>query len=369
VILLKGWRPRVREVGIRIGVLQTGRNNAITDVEGVKVGHATLIRGHGRLEPGKGPVRTGVTAVLPHSGNLFREKVQANVFVLNGFGKSVGLMQIWELGTLETPILLTNTLNVGLVMDALTEYMLEQNEDIGVTTGSVNSVVAECNDSYLNDIRGRHVRHEHVFEAIKSAKDGEVEEGAVGAGTGMSAFDFKGGIGTSSRVLSKDEGGYTFGVLVLSNFGSREDLRMDGVPVGRELKGFQGEGGEGAGSIITVVATDAPLDARQLGRLAKRAAHGIARTGSYTSQGSGDVIFAFSSRNRIPHYPQGAVLPWEVLSETAINPLFRAVVEATEEAIINSMFKARTVVGRDDHVLFEIPIEKVVNIMQKYGRL
>lgn len=369
MILLKGWRPRVREVGIKIGVLQTGRNNAITDVEGVRVGHTTLIQGHGRLEPGKGPVRTGVTAVLPHPGNLFRKKVQANVFVLNGFGKSVGLMQIWELGTLETPILLTNTLNVGLVMDALTEYMLEQNGDIGVTTGTVNPVVAECNDGYLNDIRGRHVRREHVFEAIRNAKDGEVEEGTVGAGTGMSAFDFKGGIGTSSRVLSEDEGGYTVGVLVLSNCGSREGLRIDGVPVGLELRGFLGEGDRSAGSIITVAATDAPLDARQLGRLAKRAVHGIARTGSYTPHGSGDVIFAFSTRNRIPHYPQTAILPGEVLSETAINLLFRAVVEATEEAIINSMFKARTMVGRDDHVLFEIPIEKVVNTMQKYGRL
>ena len=227
-------RPRARDLGIIIGELSPGPQNSITDVEGVLVGHCTLIKGRGKLIPGKGPIRTGVTVILPHKGNLFKEKVRAACYVINGFGKPIGLIQLNELGIIETPIALTNTLNVGLVTDALIEYMLEQNEDIGVTTGSVNPVVLECNDSYLNDIRGRHVKKEHVFEAIRKAS-ANVEEGCVGAGTGMCSFDWKSGIGTSSRKIPNRYGGYCVGVLVLSNFGRMENLRINGVPVGKEL--------------------------------------------------------------------------------------------------------------------------------------
>lgn len=217
------------DLGIKIGFYEHGKRNSITDVKGIKVGHVTLIRGEGKLIPGKGPVRTGVTVVLPHEGNIFKEKLLANVFVMNGYAKPVGLTQIRELGTIETPIALTNTLSVYTVADALTDYMLEQNEDIGVTTGSVNPVVLECNDSYLNDLRGKHVKKEHIFEAIKNASE-NFEEGSVGAGTGMSSFEFKGGLGSSSRVVEIEGKKYTVGALVLNNFGKREDLTIAGVP-------------------------------------------------------------------------------------------------------------------------------------------
>ena len=365
---MSDYRPRVRDVGIELGDYNPGKFNAITDVEGVKIGHVTLIEGEGALNPGKGPVRTGVTAVIPHEGNLFREKVQAGVFVLNGFGKSVGLIQIEELGNVETPILLTNTLNVGIVMDALIEYMLRENPDIGVTTTSVNPVVCECNDSFLNDIRGRHVRHRHVFESLNKSRGGEVDEGSIGAGTGMSAYGFKGGIGTSSRVLAKGDGRYTVGVLVLSNFGRREDLRIDGVPVGRELRLYGSESEQRNGSIIVVIATDAPLNSRQLKRVARRGTHGIARTGSYTGCRSGDIIIAFSTKNKVLHGLSHKV-SYEFLPEDSLDPIFKATVEATEEAIINSLFRAETMVGRDGNVRYGIPINEVLKIMRKYGKI
>jgi len=397
-------RPRAREFGIIIGTMSPGPLNAITDVPGVRVGHATLIRGEGALRPGHGPVRTGVTAILPHGGNLFREKVKAAAFVLNGFGKTIGLIQVAELGTLETPILLTNTLNVGRVADALIEYMLRDNPEIGVTTGTINPVVAECNDGYLNDIQGRHVGPAEVWEAIQGAAGGPVAEGSVGAGTGMSAFGFKGGIGTSSRVTPPEAGGFTVGTLVLANFGRREELIVAGVPVGRLLKDWSQEGradftgsrsalddtrfpghlgpasgpsagsssgdSGGDGSIIIVLATDAPLSSRQLGRLARRAVLGLARTGSTAAHGSGDIVLAFSTAQRIPH--EGSVRPsgGEGFPEEGryLGPLFQAAIEGTEEAILNALFRAETMVGRDGHVRYALPLERVRQILDKFSR-
>ena len=366
-VILFGDCMKAPELGIRIGVFEHGRRNSISDVKGVKVGHVTLIQGEGKLVPGKGPVRTGVTAIIPHDGNIYKEKLLANAFVMNGYAKPVGLIQVQELGTLETPIILTNTLSIGTAADALIDYMLEQNEDIGVTTGSVNPVVMECNDSYLNDIRGKHVKREHVLEAIKNAKE-DFEEGAVGAGTGMSAFEFKGGIGSSSRVVHIEGRKYTVGALVLSNFGKREDLTIAGVPVGLELKDWPGKGGEGKGSIIMVVATDAPLTSRQLHRVAKRGAVGLARTGGYAYNGSGDIVFAFSTAQRVKHY-QKDPLSIKALPDSILSPLFKATAEAVEEAIINSLLQAKIMSGRDNHIRYALPKEELIKIMEKYGRL
>lgn len=363
-------RPRARDLGIPLGTMAPGPYNAITDVDGVQVGHVTLIRGEGKLVPGQGPVRTGVTAIIPHPGNLFQDKVAAAVHVINGFGKCVGLDQIRELGTLETPILLTNTLNVGLVADAVIEHALSLNPDIGVTTSGVNPVVGECNDGYLNDIRGRHVKREHVLRAIELARPGPVPEGAVGAGTGMSAFAFKGGIGTASRRLSPEGGDFTVGVLVLANFGRREELIVAGVPVGRELSDLQPRGKQNEGSIIVIVATNAPLSSRQLTRLAKRAGPGLARVGSMGAPGSGDFVIAFSTTNRRPHYPERITARVEHLVDEGkpMAQLFQACVEATEEAIINALLRAETMVGRDGHTRLALPINRLMAVMEKYGR-
>ncbi len=367
-------RPRARDIGIDIGIFVPGRWNAITDVMDVKVGHATLIEGKGQLIPGLGPVRTGVTAILPHGGNLFQEKVSAASYVFNGFGKSIGLHQVNELGNLETPIALTNTLNAPLVADALIEWSLRSNPEIGIKTGTVNPVVGEVNDGILNDIQGRHVRKEHVFEAIANARSGPVEEGTVGAGTGGSCMGWKGGIGTSSRVLPPNRGGYTIGVLVQTNFGGV--LTINGAPVGRELGRYSFSGDfpeipeikDPDGSVMVVVATDAPLDQRQLQRLAKRAGLGLARTGFFGSNGSGDFFIAFSTAQRIPH--NGPVtFKTEVVSNNSMSALFLAVVEATEEAVINSMLKATTVVGRDDNTVDAIDIHQLLEVMKKYNAL
>jgi D-aminopeptidase len=359
-------RPRARDIGIITGILPPGKNNAITDVAGVRVGHATLIRGDN--------VRTGVTAILPHPGNLFQEKVPAAIFVGNGFGKLMGSTQVNELGEIETPILLTNTLNVPKVADSLIEWMLALpgNEKVR----SINPIVAETNDSYLNDIRGRHLGRDEVFAALKGAKEGPVEEGAVGAGTGTVAFGFKGGIGTSSRVLPPELGGYTIGALVQSNFGGV--LTINGAPVGRELGKYylkeqiEGKtvgqpGDQGDGSIIMVVATNAPLDARNLKRLAARAMLGLARTGSPSTNGSGDYVIAFSTaaENRIR--PGESLRNIQILGNEKISPLFQAVVEVTEEAIYNSLLRATTTTGRDGHRVDALPIEKTVEILRKYG--
>lgn len=364
-------RPRLRDIGVMIGNMAPGPYNAITDVPGVKVGHVTLIEGYGPLVPGKGPVRTGVTAIIPHEGNLYREKVPAAVHVINGYGKSMGLAQVTELGNIETPILLTNTLNVGLVADALIEYMLEQNPEIGVAAGTVNPIVGECNDGYLNDIRGRHVRHEHVFQALRTARSGPVPEGAVGAGTGMSAFEFKGGIGTSSRALPAELGGFTVGILVLSNFGYRGELKVDGIPVGLEIAAEEPGKRDEDGSIMVVLATDAPLSSRQLLRVAKRAGIGIARTGSTAAHGSGDFVIAFSTANREYAYPDRMIYASERIVEDGkyLMPFFQAAIDATEEAIINSVFRAETVTGRDNHRRLGIPIDQVVEILRKHHRI
>jgi D-aminopeptidase len=366
-------RPRAREAGVRVGILPTGKLNAITDVKGVRVGHTTLIRGD--------KVRTGVTAILPHEGNLFQEKVPAAVFVGNGFGKLMGSTQVNELGEVETPILLTNTLNVPRVADALIEWMLAQpgNEEVR----SVNAVVAETNDGFLNDIRGRHVGREEVFAAIRAAKDGEVEEGAVGAGTGTVAFGFKGGIGTSSRSLPQTLSGYTVGVLVQTNFGGV--LTINGAPVGRELGNYylkeklepQKSGRQTTepqfatdradGSIIIVVATDAPLDARNLKRLAARAMLGLARTGSPSTNGSGDYVIAFSTQNRIRASEERRIV--QLLGNEVMSPIFLAVVEATEEAIYNSLFRATAMTGRDGHRVEALPIDRTLEILRKYNAL
>ncbi len=362
-------RMRLRELGVRIGELETGRWNAITDVTGVKVGHKTLVKGEGKLVPGKGPVRTGVTAVFPHPDNIFENKVPAAVHIVNGFGKSMGLPQIEELGTIETPILLTNTLNIGIAADALIEYMLLGNPDIGIKTGTVNPIIGECNDGYLNDIRGRHVRTEDVFQALETADSGEVEEGAVGAGTGMSAFEYKGGIGTSSREFAVSKEKFTVGALVLSNFGTQKELRIDGIPVGNELSCRQ-EQRQGDGSIMVVIATDAPLNDRQLLRIAKRAGIGIARTGSIASHGSGDFIIAFSTVNQEKTSSNEPIRETKTLKEdgAVLEIFFQAAVDATEEAIINSVMKAESVEGRDGNVREGIPLEEVKEILKKHGR-
>ena len=363
-------RPRARDIGISIGVLPPGRNNAITDVPGVRVGHATVARDDS--------VRTGVTAILAHGGDLFREKVPAAVFVGNGFGKLTGSTQVNELGELETPILLTNTLNVPRVADALIDWILAQPGNEAVE--SVNPVVAETNDGYLNDIRGRHVGQKEVFDALRTAADGPVEEGAVGAGAGTRAFGFKGGIGTASRTLPRGMGGYTVGVLVQTNMGGV--LTVNGAPVGRELgtyylrDAFQstphGERAEPfdqqtGGSIIMVVATHAPLDARNLRRLAARTMMGLARTGSPSTNGSGDYAIAFSTapQNRIR--PGGNDRTLRLLANEAISPLCLAVVEATEEAIVNSLLRATTVAGRRGHRAEALPIDRTVEILNTYG--
>ncbi len=360
-------RPRARDVGIIVGVLPPGKNNAITDVAGVRVGHTTLIRGDN--------VRTGVTAILPHDGNLFQEKVPGAIVVGNGFGKLMGSTQVEELGEIETPILLTSTLNVPKAADALLEWMmaLQGNENVR----SINAVVGETNDGQLNDIRSRSLGRDEVFAALRGAKDGPVEEGSVGAGTGTIAFGWKGGIGTSSRVTPSALGGYTVGVLVQSNFGGI--LTINGAPVGRELGQYylrnQVEPGAGRppnsstdnpdGSIIVVVATDAPIDARNVKRLASRALLGLGRTGSSGSNGSGDYVIAFSTQNRVRSNER--VRQVTTLGNEAMSPLFQAVIEATEEAIYNSLFKATTVVGRDGNRAEALPVDRVLDVLKRFG--
>jgi D-aminopeptidase len=358
-------RPRARELGINVGVLPTGPLNAITDVEGVLVGHTTLIRGDN--------VRTGVTAILPHGGNLFREKVPAAVFVGNGFGKLAGSTQVNELGEIETPILLTATLSVPRVADFLVDYMLALpgNEDVQ----SVNPLVAETNDGYLNDIRGRHVSRDDVFAAIKGAKSGAVAEGAIGAGTGTVAFGFKGGIGTASRKLPPRLGGFTVGVLVQTNFGGV--LTINGAPIGRELGRYYLKDELTApptspdGSVIIVIATDAPLDARNLRRMAARAMMGLARTGAAASNGSGDYAIAFSTAGDVRIKPLNQSERYtprnlKTLSNDAMSPLFLAVIEATEEAIYNSLFRATTITGKG-RTVEALPLDRTVEILRKHG--
>lgn len=357
-------RPRASDLGLKVGILPVGPLNGITDVAGVEVGQTTIIRGDN--------IRTGVTAVLPHGGNLYREKVPGAVFVGNGFGKLTGSTQVEEMGDIETPILLTSTDSVPRVADALISYVLALpgNEDVI----SVNPVVGETNDGYLNDIRGRPITADDVFAAIRNAKSGPVEEGAVGAGTGTVAFGWKGGIGTSSRRLPMNLGGYTVGVLVQTNFGGI--LTIAGAPVGRELGQYYlrqelqqaGSGTDhGNGSCMIVLATDAPMDARNLKRLAARALLGLARTGSAAPNGSGDYAIAFSTapQVRIHTAEKSMTRHVEVITNDAMSPLFLAAIEATEEAIYNSLFRATTTAG-NGHTVEALPIDKTVEILRKY---
>ncbi len=359
-------RMRVRDLGFSIGTLAVGHNNAITDVSGVKVGHTTLRSGDGKLVPGKGPVRTGVTAIIPHDGDLWSERISAGAFVLNGNGEVTGLHWVKESGFLEGPILLTNTLNVPRVMDAAVTWMLERNPAIGVDDDTYLPVVGECDDSSLNDIRGRHVREKHVLAALNGAKGGRVEEGAVGAGTGMICYDFKGGIGTSSRVLSKADGGYTVGVLVNCNHGDRHTFRIEGAPVGRFLnEDLATEHREG--SICIVVATDAPLNSLQLERLAKRACLGLARTGAVAHNDSGDFVIAFSTTRKIKRAESRRQIKLPEVNIECLNPLFEATVEAAEEAIINALFMAETTIGQDGNEAHALPIDRCVEVMLHHG--
>ena len=357
-----GARPRASDLGLKVGILPTGPLDAITDVAGVEVGQTTIIRGDN--------IRTGVTAILPHAGNLYRERVPGAVFVGNGFGKLAGSTQIDEMGEIETPVVLTSTTSVPRVADAVISYMLALpgNEDVL----SINPVVGETNDGYLSDIRGRHIAPDDVFAAIKSAKGGAVEEGAVGAGTGTVAFGWKGGIGTASRHLPANVDGYTVGVLVQTNFGGV--LTIAGVPVGQALGQYYlrdelkqaGSGSTKAdGSCMIVVATDAPLDARNLKRLAARAMLGLGRTGSSASNGSGDYAIAFSTAPavRIHMNDKAPTRKLEVLTNDAMSPLFLAVIEATEEAIYNSMFKATTTTA-NGHTAEALPIDKTVELLK-----
>lgn len=355
-------RQRPRDLGIKPGILTPGPLNAITDVEGVQVGHTTVIEGEN--------IRTGVTVILPHKEDLFKSRVPAAVYVGNGFGKALGFTQVQELGELETPIGLTNTLSIHTVANGITDYILRQpgNENVR----SVNPVVGETNDGWLNDIRGRHVTMQHVFDAIENASGGPVEEGSVGAGTGTSALGFKGGIGTSSRQLPERLGGYTVGVLVQSNFGGV--LTIDGAPAGEELENHYLSSlvpYDVDGSIMIIVATDAPLLSRNLERLAKRAFMGIARVGGFASNGSGDYVIAFSTSEdvRIEESEPGPTQTYTELKNGASTPLFLAAVEATEEAILNSLFMATTVTGDQGHTQEALPIQEVLEIMEKYNLL
>lgn len=355
-------KKRVRDHGIKIGVLKPGKLNAITDVDGLKVGHITIISNN---------VRTGVTAIVPHNGNLFQQKIPAAIFVGNGFGKLAGITQVQELGNIESPIILTNTLSVAAAIDAVIEYTLNQpgNENIQ----SVNAVVGETNDGKLNDIRGRNVTKQHVLEAIKNAKGDAVSEGNVGAGTGTVCFGFKGGIGTSSRVLPGAAGGYTVGVLVQTNFGGV--LQIDGVPVAEEMGQFFMSNmisHDVDGSCMIVIATDAPVDARNLERMAMRAMMGLARTGGIASNGSGDYVVAFSTEPtlRIAHSADNQkTQKFNLLHNDAMSSLFLAVIEATEEAIINSLFMAESMTGTDGKEIKSLPIEEVLKIMKRYNAI
>jgi D-aminopeptidase len=359
-------RARARDLGIVIGKYQPGPRNAITDVVGVKVGHVTLVQGEGKLMPGKGPVRTGVTVIIPRD-DVWHNKVPAGAFVLNGTGEMTGLAWIAESGFLEYPIALTNTLNVPRVANGVMTWMIQQYPGIGITDDTLTPVVAECDDSRLNDSQGRHVTEADVITALDTASNGSVTEGAVGAGTGMVSYGFKGGIGTSSRRVSDQEGGYTVGILVNANHGRREELMVEGIPVGKryDLDDHAAVSGS-EGSIIVVIATDAPLDARQLGRLAKRAALGLARTGSTARHGSGDFMLAFSTGNTIPHYPEALTFPMTRMADTHLNPLFTAAVEATEEAIVNALTMATTTIGRDDHRVEAISLSKLSALLSAH---
>ena len=365
-------RSRARALGIVVGIYTPGPLNAITDVTGVTVGQITRISGEGPLKPGIGPVRTGVTVVIPRN-DIWHKKVPAGSFVLNGTGEMTGLAWVNESGFLEYPIALTNTLNVPRVANGVIDWMIGRYPEIGITDDTLTPVVAECDDGRLNDIQGRHVSEADVVQALDNASSGVVEEGTVGAGTGMVSYGFKGGIGTSSRRLPEAEGGYTIGVLVNANHGRRSEFVVGGVPVGRLYETVSSAAqdfsiGQSEGSIIVLIATDAPLDSRQLTRLAKRAALGLARTGSTARHGSGDFMLAFSTANVIPHYPKVPTFQLMHLADTHLNPLITATVEATEEAILNALMMATTIVGRDGHRIEAISLTKLRSVLDHHTK-
>jgi D-aminopeptidase len=345
-----------------LGSLPGGPKNAITDVAGVSVGHETVTGD-------SGSVQTGVTVIVPHPGNVFRDKLVAACHVINGFGKTTGLVQVEELGQLESPIALTNTLSIPAVTEGLLDVLLDQNPEIGTSTGTVNTVVAECNDAFLNDLRGRHVGREHVTAALAAATSGRFEQGAVGAGRGMSAFGLKGGIGTASRRVRVDEQEWNVGVLVLSNFGRLGELVIAGRPVGAWLAAEHGDpaGARDTGSVIVVIATDAPVSSRQLKRLLHRAQNGLARTGSATAHGSGEIVIGFTTAAKIPHFGEHGSWQAMVLREEGaqFDPLFQAVTEATEESVLNSLFNAETVVGNGGARYEAFPIERLAELLQR----
>jgi D-aminopeptidase len=373
-------RLRARDLGIVVGRYEPGPLNAITDIAGVRVGHVTLVDGEGDLIPGKGPIRTGVTVLIPRE-DVWHKKVPAGAFVLNGTGEMTGLAWVAESGFLEYPVALTNTLNVPRVSNGMMSWMIKQYPGIGITDDTLTPVVAECDDSRLNDSQGRHVSESNVMTALDHATTGPVAEGTVGAGTGMISYGFKGGIGTASRKLPIEEGGYTIGVLVNANHGRRPELTVAGVPVGRlydeETAAARVSSedhwpttatqGGAEGSIIIIIGTDAPLDARQLTRVAKRAALGLARTGSTARHGSGDFMLAFSTANVIPHYPKEPTFPMSHLSDAHINPILAATVEASEEAVLNALTAATTVVGRDGHKAEAISLSRLKSILRSYS--
>ncbi len=353
-------QKRARDYGIEIGILKPGKNNAITDVEGVTVGHTTIIEGD--------HIRTGVTAIIPHKNNVYQNKVPSAIYIGNGYGKLAGYSQVKELGTIETPIILTNTLSVAAATDALISYTLDHPDNKEVK--SVNAIVGETNDGWLNDIRGRHIRQDHVLEALQNASPGAVTEGNVGAGTGTVCFEYKGGIGTASRIVPKSAGGYTLGVLVQTNFGGV--LEINGVPIDKELKRYPKYSQYSAdGSCMMVIITDAPVDSRNLERIAKRAMLGLAKTGGIASNGSGDFVIAMSTakENLIPNTSNSLFNELQVLRNEEVTPLFQATIEATEEAIINSLFAAETMTGHQGHKVSSMPIPTILEVMRKFNKI
>ncbi len=353
-------RQRIRELGIKLGAMKPGPFNAITDVAGVKVGQKTIIKGEGQ-----GAVRTGVTVILPHPGNILDENVFASYFNLNGWGEMTGIASLVTTGKLKTPIFLTGTYNVGIVYDAAVKYFLKNHLDPEVSEDIFYPVVAECFDDFLSDTQSRQISEEDVFKAIENAQSGQVDEGAVGGGTGMTSFGFKGGIGTSSRKIGEK---YTVGVLVMANTGGRDEFRIDGVPVGKEIQGFKYKSGK-TKSIILVAATDIPLLPFQLKKIAKRVAMGLAQTGAISHTGSGDIIIAFSTANKIPRSQSHLYLNIKSVSDFWITPLYQATVEATHEAIVNAITSASTIIGRDGNAAYGIPLDQVKKIMKKYLRI
>lgn len=359
-------RKRPREYGIKIGRLEPGKWNAITDVPGVKVGHSTIVHGTGKLVPGKGPARTGVTVIWPHD-KIFEQYLPAGYYILNGNGELTGLTQVQSMGILASPIAFTNTSSVGMVYDAILSRFPRNDFP------QLLPVVGETWDAFLNDIEGRHVHAKHVFQAMDNAAGGAVPEGNVGGGTGMICYEFKGGIGTSSRRLPEPLQAYTMGALVQANHGARYELRIDGVPLGEELNDQLPEPEEASGlsSILIAIATDAPLLDYQLDRIARRGAMGLARSGTVARNSSGDFIIAFSTSNPISasDFWKGQTYELKSIEQNSINPLFEAAAECVNEAVINALFAAETMEGRDGHTVFELPIDRVLKIMERHRRL